>query len=152
MKLLPLYIIPLLLITACQHHPEYPSLQDTLPRDHYYPTEIFQPSNAKIYGTWKFLYKQGGFGGWIIDPTYDYLEIIPFGIYGIVDHDAIQVTGKIQIDQQDSSTTLLQFIPDQIAPELYQIPPKSVWLQGPDTLMLSDLCADCYTDVFKRIH
>ncbi len=151
MKKIYLILVSLLVITSCKHQNEIPSLRYAVDPKTYYPGEIVNSGNTKIYGQWQFLYKQGGFGGWIIDPTYDYLEIIPFGIYGIIDNDAIQVIGKIQIDQQDEYATLVDFLPDQITAPDYQIGPKSVWLQSPDTLILFDLCADCYADVFKRI-
>ncbi len=153
MKQIHLLLLSLLFTIGCKHQNDLPSLRNSLPKDHYYPAEIFNGDNAKIYGKWKFLYKQGGFGGWFLDPTFDFLEIVPFGIYGIIDNDAIQLTGKIQIDQQNQNGTLIELIPDNShnANPDYLFMPKSVWLWGPDTLILFDLCADCYADVFKRI-
>ena len=140
-------IIPLIILSSCKKDT---NISPTgIDPTKYYNNEIFNKQNTKIYGRWKYLYATGGNSGDTVDPTYDYIEFVHFGIYArLIDNNLLDM-GQVIIIEQDASVTLIDFKPD----EEYNAPllgEKSVSFIGEDTLLLSDTCADCYTHYFRR--
>jgi len=146
-----LWFLILLLITGCKKDNELLSIAKFVPKQQYYEQEIFEQQNQAIYGKWKYLYKTGGIGGITYGPEYDYLEVIKYGIYGIIDDHNIKEMGKIVIDRQDNQGILIQFIPDKEYWTKYFYIDKWVGFQGDDTLTLCDNMADGYIDYYKRV-
>ena len=91
-------------------------LIDTISSTNYYKTEIFNNNNLRLYGQWKFLYiyDDAGIvmGPGRINPTYDYLEIKKYGIYGKVKDNRLIETGKIEIVAQDNSQFEIKLKPN----------------------------------------
>jgi hypothetical protein len=138
-----------LLTISCSKNSNEILISDVVNRDRYYNDEIFNNQNLAIYGRWQYLYAFGGFAGTTIEPTYDYLEFVSFGIYGRIKNDQIMDIGKVVIYTQDSIHLVIDFEPDDIYnTELLE--QALIEFKGNDTLMLLDNCVDCYIHYFKR--
>lgn len=89
---------------------------DSISTTKYYQNEIFSDGNLKFYGQWQFLYIYADagiiMGPGKINPTYDYLEIKKYGIYGKVKDNKLIETGKIEIITQDISQFEIKLKPD----------------------------------------
>ena len=125
-------------------------ITDLVTKDRYYDNEIFNEENQNIYGKWEFLYYSGGIAGGTYEPTYDFLEIVRYGIYGIIEKNEVRELGKIIINKQESDETIITFSSDDIHP-LHILGQSNVNLQGKDTLVLWDNFADGYFSFFKRV-
>jgi hypothetical protein len=90
----------LALVTACEKSKEQILIWDQISKTQYYQNEIFNENNQRIYGKWQFLYSSGGFGGGKIEPVYDYLEVVQYGIYGIINNKSIDQIGKLLLNQR----------------------------------------------------
>ena len=55
----------------------------------YFDSEIFSPTDLKIYGKWKLFDISGGLHGSGYDLNFDYLEIKEYGIYVFVRNDSL---------------------------------------------------------------
>jgi hypothetical protein len=114
------YIMILFLFFSCKKESlKTPALLiDTISNNKYYQTEIFNNSNLRLYGQWHFLYIYNDAG--IIqgpgktNPTYDYLEIKKYGIYGLVKNNKLFQTGVIEIIEQDNSQFEIKLKPDNL--------------------------------------
>lgn len=113
------YMLILFLLFSCNSESVKTSvlLIDTIPDTKYYQAEIFTDSNLRLYGQWQFLYiysDAGIVGGpGKISPTYDYLEIKKYGIYGMVKDNRLIETGKIEIVAQNNSQFEIKLKPDE---------------------------------------
>jgi hypothetical protein len=113
-------IISLLLVFSCNKESiKDPSLlMDSISVTKYYPSEIFSDINLRLYGQWQFsyIYDDAGIimGPGKIAPTYDYLELKKYGIYGKIKNNKIIESGKIVIVKQDNSQFEINLIPDKI--------------------------------------
>jgi hypothetical protein len=117
MKTCCAFILCVLLISCSNESIKTPVLLiDTISSTNYYKTEIFSNSNLRLYGRWKFLYIYDDAGIVIgpgrINPTYDYLEIKKYGIYGKVKDNKLIETGKIEIVTQDNSQFEIKLKPN----------------------------------------
>jgi hypothetical protein len=114
------YLIILFLLFSCKKESVKTSaLQiDTISNTKYYQTEIFSTSNLKLYGQWHFLYifDDAGIiqGPGKINPTYDYLVIKKYGIYGLIKDNKLIQTGEIEIIKQDNSQFEIKLKPDNL--------------------------------------
>ena len=146
-----IYIIScLLLITSCKDETETLSIRDFVEINRYYNSEIFQEKDLKIYGKWEALYSYGGIGGTRIEPSFDFLEIAKYGIYGIINNDDIIEIGKIEVISEDNN--VIRLIKDEeYSSDLY-FPDLQVLFNGNDTLMLAVYgMYDGFTAYYKRI-
>ena len=115
-----IYIISLLFVFSCNKESikDTSLLIDSISTTKYYPNEIFVNKNLKLYGQWQFsyIYDDAGIimGPGKIAPTYDYLEIKKFGIYGMIKNNKIIESGKIVVVKQDSSLFEINLKPDKI--------------------------------------
>jgi hypothetical protein len=150
MKKIFLFITLFLLTTTCEKDINF-LISDLVSQNRYYDNEIFTDQNLRIYGKWKFLYSFGGIGGSTYDPAYDFLEIVKFGIYGIIDNNKVKEIGMLHVDKQDDNETIIDFLPDDEYKTNYFLIQKVIEFKGNDTLLLWDNMCDGYTDYFKRI-
>ena len=152
MKKLVLLFLVLFSMTACEKREEKILISDIVSRTQYYGNEIFNDSNQKIYGKWKFIYSFGGIAGTKIDPTYDcYLEVVRFGIYGKIIENKVNEYGQLIISKQDENETRVEFFPADNYRTDYFLEAKSIRFTGSDTLILWDGIIDGYEDYYKRI-
>ena len=145
-----LFICLIIMTIACEKDNTI-LISDLVSPDRYYDTEIFSEQNLKIYGKWEFLYKFGGIGGSYYDPAYDFLEIVRYGIYGMIYNDEIKQLGQLNIVKQDNNETIIDFLPDDKYKTDYFLIQKIVVFNGNDTLILIDNMCDGYGDYYKRI-
>ena len=107
-------------------------------------TQILSNRNLQVketiilYGKWHFIYYAGSIAGGTFEPTYDYLEIVRFGIFGIIKNDSIKIFGRLLVNKQDSTETQISFLPETICLSDYQSIQRGVSFQGNDTLVLWD--------------
>lgn len=141
--------ISIIFLTSCSKDEET-ILSELVDQNRYYNSEIFITQNLIIYGKWDYLYYSGGFTGYRFDPTYDYLEIVKYGIYGTVSNNQIGQIGKVIIVSQDSLQTIIEFDPDDIYGDNIFITQKMVEFRGNDTLILHDMVLDGFNYYFSR--
>jgi hypothetical protein len=151
MKKLILVILVMFPIIACEKSTDKIQISDKVSKTQYYDNEILSEQNQNIYGKWEYLYYSGGIGGGRFDPTYDFLEVVRFGIYGIISGNQIKVIGRLMVHKQDTNETIISFIPDVKYISDYYDLSQIIRFRGKDTLMLSDNYIDGYTEYFKRI-
>jgi len=78
----------LFILCSCSKEENVTSYLDSFATNKYFEQEVFSSSYLEFYGLWKALGSWGGWSGYS-EPTFDYLEIKPFGIYGIVKNDIL---------------------------------------------------------------
>lgn len=82
--------------TKCNKEENQNNYLNGVPQDKYYDAEIFSEQTA-IYGLWQLIRMHGGIAGQDIEPTYNFLQLKPHGIYGIVDNENLTEYGKVLI-------------------------------------------------------
>jgi hypothetical protein len=151
MKKLIFLIILSLLLTYCEKSDKSISISEQVTKTQYYDSEIFSVTNQLIYGKWKFLSTTGGFAGQTIGPYYDYLEVVTYGIYGTITDNKIKQLGKLIVDIQDASRTIITFFPDAKYRTDTGLIQKQLRFIGNDTILLSDMMSDGYSSLYKRV-
>ena len=151
MKKIIMISLGLFFLVACEKSTDRILISDQVSKTQYYDNEIFNEQNQKIYGKWAYLYKFGGIGGIKYESTYDYLEIVKFGIYGRITDNKINEIGRLIINKQDDNESIIDFFPDDKYKTDYQLIQKIIIFQGNDTLILIDNYSDGYGDYYKRI-
>ena len=149
MRKIILILIPLHVLISCKNEDEI-SISDMVNQNRYYASEVFNNQNLKIYGQWQFLYSTGGYGGWTVDPTYDYIQFVKFGIYGKINHNQIEELGKIIIVSQDSLRTKIALDPDDVYDSTLYPTQLIIEFKENDTLILHEMEADGYNHHFCR--
>jgi hypothetical protein len=139
------------LLTACEKSNEKILILDQITKTQYYQDEIFNENNQKIYGKWQFLYSSGGIGGGKAEPGYDYLEVVQFGIYGIINKNSIDQIGKLLVTDQEDKHARITFLPDSKYMTDFQMVRRQTSFTGNDTLILWDMMYDGYFSYYKRI-
>ena len=116
----------------------------------YYPSEIFPQSFLNLYGKWKFT---GTSGGTISLPTYDYLEIKSFGIYGIVKSNLLVEYGRIEIISVDevAKTLTIKLVSDFRLDAAYTSVSNQLISVGNNILTLSDTAANSFVTSFSKV-
>jgi len=143
----------LLLTISCEKELEIISISEIVDQDRYYEDEIFRDEDLKIYGTWESMYSYGGFAGTYYEPSFDYLEVVKYGIYGIINNNEVQQLGRIEIISQEGNVTTIDFIYDEEYSSKYHLSNLSILFKGNDTLLLAQRgMSDGYTAYFKRIN
>jgi hypothetical protein len=150
-KRLIIAIFFIVLFTSCEKSREQIIILDQVSKTQYYPDEIFNDNNQKIYGKWQFLYSSGGIGGNKIGPDYDYLEVVKYGIYGIINGNSIEEIGKLLVSDQDDKHSKITFLPDSQYMTDFQMVRRQSSFAGNDTLILWDMMYDGYFSFYKRI-
>jgi hypothetical protein len=129
---------------------------DSIPETHYYDKEILLANNLKIYGAWTFLniYSDAGIiaGPGKISPTYDYLLIKKFGIYGMIKDNKIIESGRIQIIKQADNQLEIQLNSDSADSSKFTSITWLVNYQGNDSMLLIDASVGCgtYYNIYQR--
>jgi hypothetical protein len=88
------FVILLLILTFCTKEDQVTSFLESFPADKYFNEEVFSNDYLGFYGMWKDLGSWGGWSGYS-KPRFDFMEIKPFGIYGIIRNDSLLEYGKI---------------------------------------------------------
>jgi hypothetical protein len=149
-KLFP-FIILSFILTSCEKKEDKILIADHVTKTQYYDSEIFSKTNQLIYGKWKFLSTSGGFAGGTFEPYYDYLEVVTYGIYGIITDNKIKAIGKLIVDKQDDTRTVISFFPDAKYRTDTQLIQRQIGFMGNDTLVLWDMMFDGYSSYYKRV-
>jgi hypothetical protein len=140
------------IISACEKKEDKILISDLVSKNQYYEDEIFNESNQKIYGKWKFIYSDGGQGGTRTNATIDsYLEVVRYGIYGKVVKNDVKEYGQLLVTKQDITQTLISFLPSDGYRTDYFLTSASVSFKDNDTLILWDRAYDGYFYHYKRI-
>ena len=152
MKKIIVLVLLLSLLPACKYSSNEVSVLDYVYKTKYYQSEIFNSNNLALYGKWHFNYYTGSIAGGTYEPTYDYLEIVKFGIFGIIKNDSIKQFGRILINKQDSTQTKISFFDDSnFCLTDYQLNQRVVSFKGNDTLILWDGMVDGYFYYYYRV-
>jgi hypothetical protein len=148
-----LLLICVIQILSCNKKSDTDStlLIDSVSTTKYYSGEILKYNNIRLYGKWKYIKMCGGLVGGCYPPTFDYLEIKSFGIYGLIkDNQVIQI-GKINISIQNKDTFYINLIPDKTNDNGLGWSSKYVYFQGNDSLDLDEGCCDRFGFLFSRM-
>jgi hypothetical protein len=145
-----IYLLGLIILISCEKD------SNNIPDTKYYYQEIMYNDNLKIYGQWIFLYTYddagiaGGPGK--IDPTYDYLEMKKYGIYGMIKDNEVIESGKIEIIKQDSLQLIIKLDSIKNDSNVFAHNIWSINFQNDDSLILYDASIGCgtYYNVYKR--
>ena len=123
----------------------------------YYSEEIIPDDNKDVYGTWKLIGVSGSFSGMGYEPNFDYLEIKPIGIYGLVRNDILFEYGRIEIIPLPDNTTGM--LPVKFVPDFYNdlnpyftLYGQYMELKGTDSLNMNSPCCDMYNYHFKKLN
>jgi hypothetical protein len=117
--------------------------------------------HAKIVGPWRWVQSTGGFGGITITPdcTGTSGRILIFKAdhtYLSFQADTLSQNGDYTLMREDGNTIMHYKVPREYFPNLppkqkVNVPDQRVTFKGNDTLILSDVCFDCFTNTYKRI-
>ena len=122
------------------------SLLDTIPTNKFYTNEIFTDVNLKLYGQWQFLYifDDAGIAGGPgkINPTYNYLEIKKYGIYGKIKDNQVLESGEILVTKQNATEFQITLKPDNAYPLANETWYDITYI-GKDSLRLRDASIGC---------
>ena len=127
---------------------------DSIDENIYYSEEIIPKEHQNFYGKWRLWGISGGFMGYGYELDFDFLEIKPIGIYGLIRGDSIFEYGRIELDTFNvNNSHLLQI---KIHPENnghYFFPPESQFTISiyADSLHMYPPYPDSYDFHFKRI-
>jgi hypothetical protein len=151
MKKIIILITLSFILTSCEKNEDKILIANHVTKTQYYDSEIFSETNQLIYGKWKFLSTSGGFAGGTLEPYYDYLEVVTYGIYGIITNNKIKAIGKLIVDKQDNTRTVISFFPDAKYRTDTELIQKQLRFIGNDTILLSDMMYDGYSSIYKRV-
>lgn len=131
-------------------------LIDTIDSNRYYSDDIFNTKYDTIYGKWFVFAKYGGWDDGEYIPDFDFFELKRNGIYGYVKDFISLEYGKIQIEKLTDDELILFFIPDINSNtigvrDIRFRTPRFTRLIGVDTLVLQDLCFECYYYLLHRV-
>jgi hypothetical protein len=130
---------------------------DSIPETRFYDKEILSNDNLKIYGKWTFLniFSDAGIAGGPgkISPTYDYLVIKKFGIYGMIKDNKLIESGKAQIIKQVDNQLEIQLNSNRLDSNKFAQITWIVNYQSNDSLLLIDASVGCgsYYNIYQRI-
>jgi len=96
-KLLFLTFISIFCLNGCEKESVVFYL-DSIDKNKYYSEEIIPLEHQDFYGNWRLLGISGGFMGSGYERDFDFLEIKPIGIYGLIRGDSIFEYGRIELD------------------------------------------------------
>ena len=158
MKIIKISLIALLitLIASCiKDHTEVDisTLLDDIPKQKYYDSDIFDADQQDIYGTWKVIGTSGGFSGKGYDPVFDHLILKPNGIYGLIAHNTLLLSGKVSLLTDPNYDLFVTFTPDPLTPTdqlKYNLYDGSILIRS-DTLDIIGPCCDLFNTQFKRV-
>lgn len=84
------------------------SYKDKSPDKKFYEADILDKQFVHFYGLWEVKTVETGWGN--LEPSFDYLEVVPFGKFSIIRNDSIILDGKIEILEQNDSLLNITFI------------------------------------------
>ena len=152
-KLLFLTLISIFCLSGCEKE-SIEFYLDSIDKNKYYSEEIIPLEHQNFYGMWRLWGISGGYLGSGYERDFDFLEIKPIGIYGLIRGDSIFEYGKIELDTFNvNNSHLLQI---KIHPENnghYFFPPESQFRISihADSLHMYQPYPDSYCFHFKRI-
>ena len=93
-----LLLLSILIFSSCtKNDDEKKGYLNSFRNDKYFNQEVFMDSYRDLYGLWEAYSVFGGWSGYS-EPDFDYLEMKPFGIYGLIRNDTLFEYGKISQD------------------------------------------------------
>ncbi|MBL4715990.1 MAG: T9SS type A sorting domain-containing protein [Bacteroidia bacterium] len=123
---------------------------DTLTQNHYYSNEIISDDYLDIYNKWNLTDISGGISGGGYEPDLDDMEIMKYGIYKLYRNDSLLHFGKIEIEEEDSNSLLINFVKDTgIGNIMFYDMIKYVYVND-STLTLNSPCCDRFNYHFKK--
>jgi hypothetical protein len=137
--------------------PGVDSFLQSIDTTEFYDQEFLHEDYQYIYGIWRLFGISGGFSGSGYDPDFDYLEIKPFGIYGLMANENLFEYGKIELVPQlfgIPMAIIVRFAAEQYTGENpYFSTPFHIRMadQPLDTLNMNTTWPDGYSYHFKRI-
>ncbi len=96
-----LSIIIILLLTSCTKEEVKSKYLNSFSRNKYFDHEVLTGDSQNLYGIWKAYSVFGGWSGYS-KPDFDYMEIKPYGIYGLIRNDTVFEYGKISLQTFDT--------------------------------------------------
>lgn len=141
MKTVYFSVVALLFLTSCSKEEVVNSYLESLSSDKYFSEEVLTDSSENLYGVWKAF---GTYGGWsgFSKPDFDYLEIKPFGIYGLIRNDTLFEYGKILSYTFDSLRYnmghQIKLEPEYKLGQYYRFEGNSYFSVQNDTLFIGD--------------
>lgn len=104
----------------------------------------------QLIGSWRWLNSTGGFAGWTISPdSTGYSERLvrfrPDNSFSAYRADTLFQSGRYSLEQTDGETIVSYETSDD-----EWLPRQRVEFKGKDTLVLVDLCDDCYRSTYHR--
>jgi hypothetical protein len=106
-----------------------------------------------IFGQWRWIETSGGFAGTVTRAdSVSYtrrLVLNPSGIFRKYRNDSLIVEGVFDLQRAEPEHIQWKLVYSDLNGDRLR-PDDWVNLQGPDTLMLVDTCADCYRETFVR--
>jgi len=152
-KLLILPIISIFFLSGCEKESIVFYL-DSIDKNKYYNEEIIPLEHQNFYGNWRLLGISGGIMGWGYERDFEFLEVKPIGIYGLIRGDSIFEYGRIELDTFNANNSHILQI--KIHPENnghYFFPPESqftIYIHS-DSLYMHPPYPDAFDFHFKRI-
>jgi hypothetical protein len=152
-KLLFITLISIFCLAGCEKESVVFYL-DAIDKNKYYREEIIHLEQQNFYGNWRLFGISGGYFGWSDELDFDFLEVKPIGIYGLIRGDSIFEYGRIELDTFDANNSHILQI--KIHPEKnshYFFPPEcqfSISIHA-DSLDMYPPYPDSYYYYFKRI-
>jgi len=151
-KMKTFYIFPIVIFLAllsCKVEtvttPSVLSAFDSIPKDKYYSSELFNKDTLFIYNRWDLFKTSGGITMNGCYPDYNYIKIKPYGIFGIFRNDSLLSSGKITKSLYDKNGLLINLIFEKdIKLSLRFDPEKYLHILNHDTILFDSPCCDRY--------
>lgn len=107
--------------------------------------------SSALAGSWHWTRSVGGFAGWTLTPdTEDHtqrLELGPASEFAFFRDDSLVAQGSYALES-DGDARVIRYETD--SSWWFLAVGQRIEHRGPDTLVLRDRCADCYTHTFVR--
>jgi len=156
MKTRSLILLCLLAFLGCKEDENPGFIMDLIQSNRYYNQEVIPVAYQNMYGQWRLYDISGGLTASGKETDFDYLELKPFGIYGMVRDDILFEYGSVEKYTFDSTSTeglqvrMLAEFPSGLEPYFFSSWTKYVFLRGTDSLDLVSPCCDMYNYHFVR--
>lgn len=151
------FLLLFVLVVACSDESVIPeSYLGAISSEAYHESEILPDDFQDLYGIWRHTKISGGFAGVEREAPYDYLELKPFGVYGIVRNDSLIEYGKVELftfDQGDTGMLQVKFTAEFLTDEYsFMSPPeKFIRLTENRNLDIYSPCCDQFNSHYEKV-
>jgi len=124
---------------------------DTIGKTHYYEHEIFWGNDLNIYNNWVLSRVVGGMSGDGFEPSFDRMEVMPYGIFKLYNKDTLLNYGKISIEESNVPNygQIISFNQDTINEHVEFASWSTFFRIDNETLDITEYCSDCYRYIFE---